>query len=215
MLSQGDSSGAGGHRLTISCMVQSQSARDRGAKGGHSLLTGSVRRAGSFPLAHTLLRSQIGGATFRAAYFRWRERVSSVRLSSSYSYGKLRMTRMLPVVGPVLVITLMAAACGGGSNNSRNNVMCGAPRRCPGDPPDTALQVQVCEMSLNDPACGALYQVLLNCLAPTERCAADGGEDVTATLGVAADQCGTMRMQWNGCVRAVVAAQADASQGDM
>jgi len=98
------------------------------------------------------------------------------------------------------VLALLFVACGGSSTPDRN-APCTAAGRCPKDSPPTSDQIQTCESSLDDSTCGAKYQVLLQCIAGAEQCAADGTENVQGTLAAAATACATARKDWNLCVR--------------
>jgi hypothetical protein len=103
-------------------------------------------------------------------------------------------------------------ACHGSSQGSEN-ASCTSPGICPKDPPPTSTEIAECQANLDDEACGPKSQTYVDCTAMIETCAADGTEDVTATLAAAAMSCAGVRSDWNLCVRDALATD-DAGPSD-
>jgi len=78
------------------------------------------------------------------------------------------------------------------STNGAANVGCSAYPTCPNDP---AGPKQLCQTELNDPNCGARFQVYLNCAAANHSCDTSGHVQISPS-------CDDAAQPWVTCITA-------------
>jgi hypothetical protein len=108
--------------------------------------------------------------------------------------------------GIVLCASLVAIAltlptsCGGRTDPCEQRGI------CPKDVAPTPSHVAICEQEIQDPLCGAKYRALLQCVASSEQCSADGTENVQASSAAGIADCAghTLQQAWLACERAEI-----------
>ena len=95
------------------------------------------------------------------------------------------------LIGAFAFASLALAGCGGGFS-------CSDKGKCSADTAPTQAQIDACNKSINDSACGSKAKDLGQCFKDNEVCAADGTEDGLATLG----KCSTQLSNLESCCQA-------------
>ncbi len=108
--------------------------------------------------------------------------------------------KVFPVLSAMAVsLGTFVVACSSttSSSSSSSSWSCSATGKCSSDGPPAESDVASCDMALADPCCGPYYRAMQECMFNHEQCAADGSQDVQATV----NQCLPENQSFANCLQ--------------